>query len=76
MKNIKTIMREGRQKEKRVQLVGDEGVNIQNRRREKAKTPKAVTLDVQQRMKEYRTGVVKQDKVIDKVKRYKNPGNK
>ena len=76
MKNIKTIIREGKQKEKRVQLVGDEGVNIQNRRREKAKTPKAVTLDVQQRMKEYRTGVVKQDKVIDKVKRYKNPGNK
>ena len=76
MKNIKTIMREGRQKEKRVQLVGADGVNKQNRRREKAKTPKEVTLDVQQRMKEYRTGVVKQDKVIDKVKRYKNPGNK
>ena len=71
MKNIKTIMCEGRQKQKRVELVGADGVNKQNRRREAAKTPKAVTLDVQQRMKEYKGA-----KVIDKVKRYKHPENK
>ena len=72
MKNIKDIMREGRQKQRRVELVGGPGVNKQNRRREAIqKDPKAVTLDVQQRMKEYRG-----EKVIDKVKRYKNPGNK
>ena len=56
----------------RADLVGGEGVNIQNQRRKAIeKNPKAVTRDVQQRMKEYRTG-----NVIDKVKRYKNPDNK
>ena len=70
-RNIKDVMREGRQKPRRVELVGSDGVNKQDKRRRAAKTPKDVTLDVQQRMKEYRG-----EKVIDKVKRYKNPGNK
>ena len=77
MKNIKDVLREGRQKERRVELVTGEGVNIQNRRRQAIeKNPKAVTLDVQQRMHEYKTRSVKSGNVIDKVKRYKNPENK
>ena len=56
---------------RRVELVGADGVNKQDTRRRAAKTPKAKTLDVQQRMKEYKGA-----KVIDKVKRYKNPGNR
>ena len=71
MKNIKDVMREGRQKLKRVELVGGAGVNTQNRRREKAKTPKAVTLDVQKRIGEYKRG-----RVISNLKRHKNPDNK
>ena len=76
-KNIKDVIREGLRKERRVDLVTGEGVNIQNRRREAIeKDPKAVSRDVQQRMYEYRTGSVKKGNVIDKVKRYKNPDNK
>ncbi|MBU8921789.1 MAG: hypothetical protein KOO63_08215 [Bacteroidales bacterium] len=72
-RNIKDVLREGRQKPKRVELVGPGGVNKQNKRRKAAmeKGPKAVTRDVQKRMGEYRRG-----NVIDKVKRYKNPLNK
>ena len=57
----------------RVDIVGSDGVNIQDKRRRKAikKGPKAVTRDVQQRMNEYKGA-----KVIDKVKVYKNPANK
>ena len=61
---------------RRVDLVGTDGVNAQDKRRRKAaksKDPKALGRDVQKRMKEYRTGRVT---VIDKVKRYKNPENK
>ena len=68
-KNIKDVLRDGRVLPKRVDLVGSDGVNIQNRRREKAKTPKAIGRDVQQRMKEYKQGYV--ERTIDKVKRYK-----
>jgi hypothetical protein len=53
----------------RADLVGGDGVNIQDERRRKAKTPKAVGRDVQQRMKEYKQGYV--ERTIDKVKRYK-----
>ena len=72
-RNIKDILREGRQKQKRVELVGTDGVNKQNMRRKAAmdKGPKAVTRDVQKRMGEYKRG-----NVIDKVKRYKNPDNR
>lgn len=55
----------------RVDLVGTEGVNIQDARERAAKTPKEKGREVQQRMKEYKSG-----KVIDKVKRYKHPDNK
>jgi len=47
-----------KQKLKRVELVGSDGVNKQDTRRRAAKTPKAVTRDVQKRMSEYRTGRV------------------
>ena len=72
-RNIKDVLREGKQTPRRVELVGTGGVNKQNKRRKAAmaKGPKAVTLDVQQRMREY-----KGEKVIDKVKVYKNPLNK
>jgi hypothetical protein len=57
---------------KRVEKVGSDGVNKQDTRRRKIKDdPKAITRDVQQRMREYKGA-----KVIDKVKVYKNPGNK
>jgi hypothetical protein len=58
---------------KRINLVGADAVRRQDDRRRSAesKGPKAVTLDVQKRMKEYKSG-----NVIDKVKRYKNPLNK
>jgi hypothetical protein len=62
-------------KMKRVELVGGAGVNLQDaREREAGKDPKKQTRAVQQRMKEYRQGHT--DTVIDKVKVYKNPGNK
>ena len=68
---IKKMINDHKRKVKRVDLVGTDGVNIQDaRRRNIDKLPKEVTRDVQQRMKEYKSG-----KVIDKVKRYKNPGN-
>ena len=68
---IKKMIQDHQRKVKRVDLVGPEGVNIQDARRKKInKLPKQVTRDVQQRMKEYRTGTVKVS-VIDKVKRYK-----
>ena len=60
----------------RVDLVGSDGVNIQDARERAAKTPKEKGREVQRRMGEYKSGSVKRDKVIDKVKRYKNPGNK
>jgi hypothetical protein len=58
---------------KRVTLVGTDGVNKQDKRRRAIKKGdhKAMGRDVQQRMKEYKGA-----KVIDKVKVYKNPGNK
>ena len=68
---IKKMIQDHARRVTRVDLVGADGVNKQDTRRRAAKTPKAKTLDVQQRMKEYRGA-----KVIDKVKRYKNPGNK
>ena len=55
---MKRKIREYKQKLKRVELVGSDGVNKQDNRRRAAKTPKAVTRDVQKRMKEYRTGRV------------------
>ena len=48
-----------RGEKKRRELVGSKGVAIQDKRRAKAKkskNPKALGLDVQKRMKEYRTG--------------------
>ena len=65
-----------RRKETRVGLVGADGVNIQDARERAAKTPKEKGREVQRRMAEYKSGIVKKDKVIDKVKRYKNPGNR
>jgi hypothetical protein len=57
---------------KRVTLVGTDGVNKQDKRRRAIKdNPKALSREVQQRMREY-----KGETVIDKVKVYKNPGNK
>ena len=68
---IKKMIQDHQRKVKRVDLVGPEGVNIQDARRKKInKLPKQVTRDVQQRMKEYRTGTVKVS-TINKVKRYK-----
>ena len=56
---LKKMIGDYKRKEKRVQLVGSEGVNRQDARRKKInKLPKQVTRDVQKRMKEYRTGVV------------------
>jgi len=55
----------------RVEKVGSDGVNKQDKRRRNVKTPKGMTRDVQQRMKEYKRG-----SVIDKVKVYKHPDNK
>ena len=68
---IKRKIQDYKRKQARVDLVGTHGVNVQDKRRKAAKTPKAVTRDVQQRMGEYKRG-----NVIDKVKRYKNPLNK
>jgi ubiquinone/menaquinone biosynthesis C-methylase UbiE len=58
---------------RRVDLVGSDGVNKQDTRRRAIKKGdhKAMTRDVQQRMREY-----KGDKVIDKVKVIKHPENK
>ena len=64
-----------RQRITRVELVGPGGVNLQDSRKRKAgKDPKKQTRATMQRMKEYKQGHV--DRVIDKVKVYKNPGNK
>jgi hypothetical protein len=71
---LRKIIRDNKfqRKLKRVELVGSDGVNKQDARmREAAGDPKKVTREVQQRMREY-----KGDTVIDKVKVYKNPGNK
>ena len=68
---IKKKIQDYKRKQTRVDLVGPEGVNVQDARRRKAKTPKAITRDVQKRMGEYKRG-----NVIDKVKRYKNPENR
>ena len=68
---FKQALDKQRRTRRRVELVGTEGVNIQDARRRKAKTPKAITRDVQKRMGEFKRG-----KVIDKVKRFKNPLNK
>ena len=68
---LKQKIQERQRLGKRVELVGTGGVNIQDKRRRAIKTDKGMIRDTQQRMKEYRTG-----KVIDKVKVYKNPGNK
>jgi hypothetical protein len=66
------MIKDYQRKLKRVDLVGTDGVNMQDeRRRGINKLPKEVTRDVQKRMKEYKSG-----NVIDKVKRYKNPLNK
>ena len=75
MRNIKDRVSEYARMEKRAAKVGYDGVNKQNQRRNKLKdNPKAITRDVQKRMGEYKSGRV--DTVIDKVKVYKNPGNK
>ena len=71
MPSLKDKIKNYKRREKRVQLVGAEGVNIQDRRRRKVTTDRGMSRDVQQRMKEYKSG-----KVIDKVKRYKHPDNK
>ena len=56
---LKKMIGDYKRKEKRVQLVGSQGVNTQDAHRKKInKLPKQVTRDVQKRMKEYRTGVV------------------
>lgn len=55
---IKRKIQDYKRKERRVQLVGTAGVNKQDTRRRKAKTPKAVTRDVQKRMGEYKRGRV------------------
>lgn len=55
-----------KRKLKRVELVGSDGVNAQDARRRKIdKLPKEVTKDVQQRMKEYKSG-----RVINNIKIY------
>jgi hypothetical protein len=68
---FKEALLKQKRKRTRVDLVGSDGVNKQDTRGRKAKTPKAKTRDVQQRMKEY-----KGETVIDKVMVYKHPGNK
>jgi predicted methyltransferase len=61
-----------KRKVKRVELVGSDGVNMQDERRRKIdKLPKQVTKDVQKRMKEYKQGYVAKETTINKVKRYK-----
>ena len=57
----------------RVDLVGSDGVNYQDERARKA-GPENAGKEATKRVGEYQRGKV--DKVIDKVKRYKNPGNK
>ena len=64
---MKKTINDYKRKLKRVELVGSGGVNKQDKRRKAAKTPKAVTRDVMQRMDEYKG----RSKVIDKVKRYR-----
>ena len=71
---VKGVALAAERKRRRVELVGPGGVNIQDKRRRAIKTDKGMIRDVQQRMKEYKQGYA--DKVIDKVKVYKNPGNK
>ena len=58
---------------KRVNLVGADAVRRQDDRRRSAesKGSKAITLDVQKRMKEYKQGYMAKETVIDKVKRHK-----
>ena len=69
---IKSKIKDYKRKQKRVDLVGPQGVNVQDARRRAIKdNPKAVTRDVQKRMGEYKRG-----NVIDKVKVYKHPDNK
>jgi hypothetical protein len=59
----------------RVDRVGTDGVNIQDARMRKAKgDPNKVADELKKREREYKRGGV--DKVIDKVKVIKNPGNK
>ena len=56
------------------EIMGKEGRAEQVARNRKARTPKEKTIETVRRVGEYRAA--KADKVIDKVKRYKNPGNK
>ena len=66
---IKDMINDYKRKEKRVQLVGSDGVNIQDARRRKIdKLPKEISRDVQQRMKEYRTGKVIDNSTREKVR--------
>jgi hypothetical protein len=59
----------------RVERVGSDGVNIQDARMRKAKgDPGKVANELKKRKGEYKRGQV--DKVIDRVKVYKHPGNK